>query len=128
MSDKGFQFVELMWKTVCKLMKIQRRLLTAFHPETDGSTERMNQVLKEYLRYFVIYSQEDWIPLLPITILAINNRTVTLTGINFFFVTYGYNVDLIEVKELLHIDLTLKSPIEKGETFVTRLRKASDMA
>jgi hypothetical protein len=59
MSDKGFQFVGLMWKTVCKLMKIQRRFSTAFHPETDGLTERMNQMLKEYLRYFVTYLQED---------------------------------------------------------------------
>jgi hypothetical protein len=44
------------------------------------------------------------------------------------FVTYGYNVDPIEVKELLRINITLRSPIEKGEAFVARLREVLDMA
>jgi predicted aspartyl protease len=127
-SDRGPQFVGLMWKTVCKLMRIQRRLSTAFHPETDGSTERMNQVLEEYLRCFVTYSQEDWAPLLPIAMLAINNRTATSTGMSPFFVTHGYNVDPIEIDEPLRTISTSRSPIERGEAFVSRLREASDMA
>jgi transposase InsO family protein len=48
-SDRGPQFVSLMWKQICSLIRITRRLLTAFHPETDGSTKWMNQELEAYL-------------------------------------------------------------------------------
>jgi transposase InsO family protein len=50
-SDKKPQFVSLIWKRICSIMKILKRLSTAFHPETDGSIERMNQKLEAYLRY-----------------------------------------------------------------------------
>ena len=41
-SDRGTQFVSILWTEVCRLVKITRRLSTAFHPETDGTTERAN--------------------------------------------------------------------------------------
>jgi hypothetical protein len=88
----------------------------------------MNQVLKEYLRCFITYLQEDWTPFLLITMLVINNRTTTLTGMSPFFITYGYNVDSIEIDELLRTISTSRSLIERGEAFVSRLREASDIA
>jgi predicted aspartyl protease len=51
-SDRGTQFTSLLWKRVCQLLNIVRRLSTAFHPETDGSTERMNQNVEKYVRTF----------------------------------------------------------------------------
>ena len=39
---------------------------TAYHPQTDGQTERTNQVLEGYLRNFVNYDQNDWHQLLPL--------------------------------------------------------------
>ena len=48
-SDRGTQFVSMLWTEVCRLVKITRRLSTAFHPETDGATERANQELETYL-------------------------------------------------------------------------------
>ena len=38
---------------------------TAYHPETDGQTERTNQSLKHYLRAYVDYMQDNWLELLP---------------------------------------------------------------
>ena len=38
-SDRGTQFVSMLWTEVCQLVKITRRLSTTFHPETDGATE-----------------------------------------------------------------------------------------
>src|SRR6266480_7151079 len=48
-SDRGTQIIKGLWKQVCKCLKIEQQLSTAYHPETDGATERMNQVLEEYL-------------------------------------------------------------------------------
>ena len=42
-SDRGSNWVSDFWKQLCVLVGIEQRLSTAFHPETDGATERMNQ-------------------------------------------------------------------------------------
>jgi transposase InsO family protein len=125
-SDRGPQFVSLMWKRICSLMKITRRLSTAFHPETDGSTERMNQELEAYLRCFVSYYQDDWEQLLPIAMLAINGRTSSVTGMSPFFATHGYNIEPIEVEEPLRTEG--KTPVARGEALISKLKEATEVA
>ena len=60
-SDRGTQFVSMLWIEVYRLVKITQRLSTAFHPETDGATKRANQELETYLRIFTLFHQEDWL-------------------------------------------------------------------
>ena len=43
-SDRGSQFVSAMWTRLCEILKISRRLSTAYHPQTNGAIERMNSV------------------------------------------------------------------------------------
>lgn len=125
-SDRGPQFVSLMWKRLCSLMKITRRVSTAFHPATDGSTERMNQELEAYLRCYISYYQDDWEQLLPVAMLAINGRTSSVTGMSPFFATHGYDVEPIQVEEPLRP--YGKTPIAKGEALISRLREATEVA
>lgn len=128
-SDRGPQFVGHMWARICQLLNITRRLSTANHPETDGATERMNQVVEEYLRSYTTYWQDNWAPLLSIAMLAINNRDATSTNTSPFFMTHGYSVnilDLIEPAELLRA--RGRSPIAAGEAFVAKLREATEVA
>jgi hypothetical protein len=125
-SDRGPQFVSHVWKRICELLNIKRRLSSAFHPETDGSTERMNQVVEDYLRAFVSYAQDDWRTVLPVAQLAINNRTTSSIGLSPFFASHGYHVDPIRVEEPLR--QSGKTPRELGETFVARLKEATDWA
>jgi len=58
--DRGVQFVAGMMKELNNLLGIQTKLLTAYHPQTDGQTERINQELKQYLRVFIDHRQEQW--------------------------------------------------------------------
>lgn len=58
-SDRGRQFTSLSWSTLCKQLRIQRRLSTAFHPETDGAQEWSNQEIETYLRAFTSFTQDD---------------------------------------------------------------------
>lgn len=120
-SDRGTQFVNYMWKRICQLLDIHRRLSIAFHPETDGATERANQVVEHYLRIYTVYTQNDWSFLLPMAMVAINNRVATSTGLSPFFLTYGYHVDLINTDETLR--KSAESPIAKGEAFIVKLRE-----
>jgi hypothetical protein len=132
-SDRGSQWVNAFWKRVCQLVGIERRLSTAFHPETDGSTEQKNQVLEAYLSAFVAYTQDDWAEHLASAELAINNRNATSTGISPFFMMHGYNVDPIQVSEELNErdernEHACLSPIARGEQVVKRLKDAREWA
>ena len=51
-SDCGSIFTSQFWTALSKSMNLTRRLSTAFHPQTDGQTERMNQTVEQYLRIY----------------------------------------------------------------------------
>jgi len=59
-SDKGLQFIAEITKELNDMLEIKTKLLTSFHLQTDGQTERMNQELEQYLRFFVDHQQKDW--------------------------------------------------------------------
>ena len=127
-SDRGPQFVSAFWRKVYERLSIQRRLSTAFHPQTDSATERANQEIERILRVFITYAQDNWKELLPIVAVAINNRDAASTGISPFFFTHGYHVDPIGLDESNQLQETLTRPELAGETFVNRLQEATDWA
>jgi transposase InsO family protein len=128
-SDRGPQFVGHVWKRICELLKITRRLSTAYHPETDGATERANQVVEHYLRCYTTHLQDNWASLLPAAMLAINNRNATSTGISPFFLTHGYDVDLLGLAgRREELRTTGNSPVARGEAFVAKLKEAVEVA
>ena len=88
-SDRGPQFAAHFWIHLCNCLGIEPRLSTAFHPETDGQTERLNAAMEEYLRGHVNYLQDDWARLLPLTEFAGNNQVSTATGASPFYAVYG---------------------------------------
>lgn len=129
-SDRGKQFDNQMWARICQLMSIERRLSTAWHPQTDGATERMNSTLETYLRTYVCYDQSNWLRLLPAAELAINCRTTLATGFSPFFLAHGYNPSPFHQDEELPIEREgePKSPIQRGESIVRTIREALDWA
>jgi hypothetical protein len=64
---------------------------TAFHPQTDGQTERLNQTIESYLRSFVNHEQDDWVNLLPMAEFAYNNSVTTATGLSPFYANFGFH-------------------------------------
>ena len=98
-SDRGVQFVNGFWSHLCKLLKIERRLSTAYHPETDGATERRNQEVETFLRTFVTHYQQDWDQLLPMAQISLDNKPAASTGISPFFLTHGYHAVDIQLDE-----------------------------
>jgi Chromo (CHRromatin Organisation MOdifier) domain/Integrase zinc binding domain len=72
-SDRGSVFVSNFWEELTKLFGTQRLLSSAYHPQTDGQTERYNRVLEETLRHFVNPAHDDWDVHLTSAEFAINN-------------------------------------------------------
>ncbi|KAM0789315.1 hypothetical protein ACM66B_000153 [Microbotryomycetes sp. NB124-2] len=70
---------------------------TAYHPRTDGQTERVNQVSEQYLRIYVNYNQDNWVDWLPLAEFAYNNAPHSTTTITPFFANKG-NHPTLEVQ------------------------------
>jgi hypothetical protein len=90
-SDRGTQFVSKFWQSLFKILKVEIKLSTTYHPQIDGQTERVNQVLEQYLRCTINYHQDDWIDLLPLAKFAYNNTIQASTQQTPFFANSGYH-------------------------------------
>jgi len=58
-SDRGPQFTAAFTRDLCSLLNIDQALSTAYHPQSDGQTERVNQELKQYLRTYTSIRQNE---------------------------------------------------------------------
>jgi len=90
-SDCDSRITSETWKEFLRLLGIQSRLSTAFHPQTDGQVEQLNQTIEAYLRAFVSKEQDDWVRLLPMAKFAYNNSTTTGNGMSAFSANYGFH-------------------------------------
>ena len=90
-SDRGSQFASQVFKEFCQRLGIRSSMSTAYHPETDGQTERVNQSLETYLRMFTEYRPDDWAQLLSTAEFAYNNAAHESTGLSPFFIEYGWH-------------------------------------
>ncbi|MBW0474130.1 hypothetical protein O181_013845 [Austropuccinia psidii MF-1] len=88
-SDRVFLFVSSFWTNLCHKLKISRNLSTAYHPETDGKTKKVNQILEQYLWMYVSYHQENSKTWLPLAEISYNNSDHSSTKQSPFFTFYG---------------------------------------
>jgi len=88
-SDRGPQFTVAFMTDVYRLLGIKAAKTTAYHPQVDGQTERVNQELEQYLWLFVGERQDDWANLLPMAEFQYNNHIHLLTQQTPFFLDSG---------------------------------------
>ena len=88
-SDRGPQFATGLIRELNRMLGIKSKLLTAFHPQTDRQTERVNQKLEQYLRMFIDHRQEQWPEWLGTAEFAYNNKTHSSTKTLPFKANYG---------------------------------------
>ena len=114
-SDWGPQFAAGLMKELNRMLGIKTKLSTAFHPQTDGQTEHMNQELEQYLRFFVENRQKDWPEWLASAKFAVNNKTHTATKVSPFMANYG--------RELrMGGDIRKKGKVESATEFVEKMK------
>jgi len=119
--DREPQFVAELTKELNRMLGIKTKLLTAFHPQTDGQTERMNQELEQYLQFFIEHRQKDWLKWLAMAEFAVNNKIHTATKVSPFMANYG--------KELrMGGDIRKKGKVENATKFVERMKKVHEEA
>ena len=58
-TDRGSLFTSEYYSSLCYALKIKKKASTAFHPQTDGQTERQNSTMEQYLRAYVNFAQDN---------------------------------------------------------------------
>jgi len=120
-SDRGPQFAAGMTKELNKMLGIETKLSMAYHPETDGQTERTNQELEQYLRMYVNHRQNNWAKWLATAEFAFNNKVHTATRSSQFQVNYGR-------EPRIGFDIRKKGMNEKAEEFVKEMKERHEEA
>jgi len=106
-SDRRVQYSAELFQEWCKILGIESTMSTAYHSQTDGQTEQVNQVLEQYLWCYVDYNLRNWLDLLSSAEFAYNNQAHEGIKESLFFLEYGRHLRAgpILVKELLQRDL-----------------------
>jgi hypothetical protein len=85
----GALFTSHFWTELTRLLQVETRTSTAYHPRTDGLTKRTNQTLETYLRAYCSYQQSDWVDYLPMAEFSFNNLVNESIRMTPFFVSNG---------------------------------------
>uniref|UniRef100_A0A0W0FSP0 Reverse transcriptase-rnase h-integrase n=1 Tax=Moniliophthora roreri TaxID=221103 RepID=A0A0W0FSP0_MONRR len=90
-SDRDPRFAAEVFQEMGKQLSIKHSMSTAFHPQTDGETERVNREVEVYLRMFCAKEQTRWKEYLPLAEFAHNNQTHSVLKKSPFFIMMGYH-------------------------------------
>jgi transposase InsO family protein len=72
-SDRDNMFTSKLWQSLMQKLHVTCAMSSAYRPQTDGQTERVNRVLEDMLRHFIDPAQSNWDKLLPLVEFAIND-------------------------------------------------------
>jgi hypothetical protein len=98
-SDRDSKFTSRFWKELHRLVGTKLLMSTAFHPETDGSSENAVKKTSQVLRTMIDPDQKDWAKRCPMAEFAINSVINKTTGFAPFEINCGFIPSMIEVKE-----------------------------
>jgi hypothetical protein len=88
-TDRGRNFISQIIKEINELCGIRHLFTTAYHPQTNGLTERFNKTLANMLSMYVNEEQNNWDIILPYVTFAYNTARQESTGFSPFYLTYG---------------------------------------
>jgi hypothetical protein len=88
-SDRDKLFISKFWKALYTLTGVHLKMSTAYHPQTDGASERTNKMLNQCIRFHVECNQKGWVRALPIIHFHIMNSVNASTGFSGFQIRMG---------------------------------------
>ena len=92
-SDRDTRLTSEFWQQVCKRLGIKQHMSTAYHPQSDGQTERNNRVLCDMLRNYASSTQDDWDKYVACAEFAVNNSYHESIQTTPFYLNYSQHPD-----------------------------------
>lgn len=117
-SDRDRKFVSEFWTTLFKLCGTKIKLSTAYHPESDGQTERTNRTLEDMLRMYVGKKQHSWDKWLHLIEFAYNDHIHSSIGVSPFYVLYGQEC---------RTPITLSTPTTRFESINEMIKEMNEI-
>ena len=108
-------------KELNRMLEIETKLSTAFHPQTDGQTERANQELEQYPRMFADYRQEQWPDWLGTAEFAYNNKVNSSTKVLPFMANNGRN-------PRMGFEMRKKGKVLRAKEFAAKMKEIQEEA
>jgi hypothetical protein len=88
-SDRGTQFTSRIWEKLPEAMDTRLNFSSAYHPQTDGQTERVNQILEDMLRVYALKDSKSWEKCLPYVESSYNNSYQKSLKMSPFKILHG---------------------------------------
>jgi Integrase zinc binding domain len=89
-SDRDTKFTSIFWRELQRIMGVKLLMSTAFHPQMDGATERVNRSIGQILHTVVQSDQQDWAQKCPMVEFTLNSNVSSTTGFTPFELNSGY--------------------------------------
>ncbi|GJZ02498.1 reverse transcriptase [Tanacetum coccineum] len=87
--DRDSAFLSLFWQSLFKLLKVELKMSTAYHPQTDGQTEVVNKCVECYLRCMTGERPKEWVQWLPLAEFWYNTNKHSSINVTSYEVVYG---------------------------------------
>jgi len=110
-SNRDKLFTSKFWKSLMNQLRIHHKLSTAYHSQMNEQTKRMNQTLKQYLKCYIYYRQNDWIQLLSVAQLTFNSITTEVISVSSFFANYEFESETLK-KSREFVQIAQKATIQ----------------
>ncbi|GJP68352.1 hypothetical protein CLOP_g25071 [Closterium sp. NIES-67] len=118
-SDRDPKFTSKFWKELMSPLGTKLAMSSAYHPQTDGQTERLNQIVEQLLRAACKDEISKWDLHLPVLEFAYNNATHAATGQTPFFLCYGRH-------PLTPQKSTTSATVQPAHDFITTMHQLRD--
>jgi len=116
LSNRGPQFASKFMENLTRVLGTKRKLSTAYHPQTDGQTERINQEIETFLRHYVNYQQDNWTEWLATAEFSYNDKKHMTIGKTLFKLNFG--------RHPWKGDLMVQTELPRVEEFVKKLQES----
>ena len=120
LSDRGPQFALKFMEKFTRALGTKRQLSTAYHLQTDGQTERINQEIGTFLQHYVNYQQNDWTNWLAVAEFQYNDKKHAATGKTPFELNFG--------RHPWKGNIMVKTDIPRVEDFLSGLQRSWEQA
>ena len=90
-SDRDPLFTSVFWKDLMRQLKTKLNMSTAYHPQTDGQTERTHRTIEQIIRAFIYKHHSEWLHTLPLAEFCYNNSVHSATKFSPFEPLYGFS-------------------------------------
>jgi transposase InsO family protein len=119
-TDRGSIFTANYMKAFCEGLRIEHNKSTAYHPQTDGQSERTNQIVEQYLRCYINYQQDNWSQILATAEFSYNNTIQASIETTPFYALYGYHPRFSADIPIIH------NNVPRAEERLTILRQTQE--